>query len=389
VPFFCLDLISELHLKSTAQKMRSVLRICIMRSVLLSASIIGLALTGSVFAVNAQNIEPVIAIHGGSGTIPRGSLTPELEAEYRAAMLQATKAGQDVLVSGGSALDAVVAAVKVMEDSPLFNAGKGAVFTSEGKNEMDASIMDGNGTRAGAVAGVRRVKNPITAARAVMDKSRHVLFAGEGADAFAVAQKLEIVPESYFATERRLKQLQEAKARQQIQLDHTPSPAPSPSPTPSPDKKTELLPVDVQPDIDSKFGTVGAVARDIRGNLAAATSTGGLTNKMPGRIGDSPVIGAGTYAENGVAAVSATGSGEMFMRSVGAYDIAAQIKYGKIDPVTATNATLDRIKAMSGQGGFIVLDGKGVVTFGFNTNGMYRASASGQQGPVVKIFKDE
>ncbi len=364
-----------------------------MRARFIAAGALALAVSGLSGAVFAQAVEPVIAIHGGSGTIPRGSLTPELEAEYRAAMLQATKAGQDVLIAGGTALDAVVAAVKVMEDSPLFNAGKGAVFTSEARNEMDASIMDGNGTKAGAVAGVRRVKNPITAARAVMEKSRHVLFAGEGADAFAAAQGLEIVPESYFATERRLKQLQEAKARQQIQLDHTPSPLPSPSPSPASapgaDKKTQLAPVEALPDIDSKFGTVGAVARDAKGNLAAATSTGGLTNKMPGRIGDSPVIGAGTYAENGVVAVSATGSGEMFMRSVGAYDIAAQIKYGKIDPATATNATLDRIKAMSGSGGFIVLDAKGGVTFGFNTNGMYRASATGQGAPSVKIFKDE
>ncbi len=341
---------------------------------------------GNTFLVQpafAQAVEPVIAIHGGSGTIPRGTLTPELEAEYRAAMLEAVTAGQKILVGGGTALDAVVAAVKVMEDSPLFNAGKGAVFTSEAKNEMDASIMDGNGTKAGAVAGVRRVKNPITAARAVMEKSRHVLFAGEGADAFAVAQKLEIVPEVYFATDRRLKQLEEAKKRQQIQLDHTPSPPPA-APGPASDKKTQA-----EPDIDSKYGTVGAVARDSKGNLAAATSTGGLTNKAPGRIGDSPLIGAGTYAENGVAAISATGSGEMFMRSVGSYDIAAQMKYGKLAPQAAADATLVRVRAMGGNGGFIVVDAGGGVTFSFNTNGMYRASITGMQAPVVKIYKDE
>ncbi len=320
----------------------------------------------------AQTIQPVIVIHGGSGTIPRGSLTQELEAQFRATLLEAVKAGQVVLTSGGTSENAVVAAIRLMEDSPLFNAGKGAVFTSEGKNEMDASIMDGNSSRAGAVSGVRRVKNPIEAARAVMNKSKHVLFAGEGADAFAKAQGLEIVEESYFATPHRLKQLEDAKKRDQIQLDHTPSP----------DKKTSL-------DIDSKFGTVGAVALDSFGNLAAATSTGGLTNKMPGRIGDSPIIGAGTYAENGVAAISSTGSGEMFIRSVAAYDIAAQIKYAKLAPKEAADATLAHIKAIKGNGGFIIVDASGGVTFAFSTDGMYRASAKGGEVPVVKIFKDE
>lgn len=339
-----------------------------------------MALIGSTSQAHAQSspptVTPVIAIHGGSGTIPRGSLAPEAEAAYRAVLTEATKAGQDVLAGGGSALDAVVAAVRVMEDSPLFNAGKGAVFTSEGKNEMDASIMDGRDGKAGAVAGVRRIRNPIEAARAVMEKSRHVLFAGEGADAFAMAQKLETAPESYFATPHRLKQLEDARKRQQIQLDHTPAPAP--------DKKTEA-----EPDTDSKFGTVGAVARDSRGNLAAATSTGGLTNKMPGRIGDSPLIGAGTYAENNVIAVSATGSGEMFIRTVASHDIAAQVKYAKLTVKTAADATLDRIAAMSGRGGFVIVAADGNVTFAFNTEGMYRASATGTAAPIVKIFKDE
>ena len=249
-----------------------------------------------------ESVTPIIAIHGGSGTIPRGSITPEMEAGYRRVLTESILAGEAVLKQGGTALDAVVAAVRVMEDSPLFNAGKGSVLTSEGRVEMDASIMDGAGTRAGAVAGVRSIKNPILAARAVMEKSRHVMFTGEGAEAFAIGQGLETMPPGYFIIPRRIKQLEDARKRQSLDLDHTPS-APA-----SPQKKT-----DAELDPDSKFGTVGAVALDSHGNLAAATTTGGMTNKMPGRIGDSPIIGAGTYAENGVVAVSATGSGEMFI----------------------------------------------------------------------------
>lgn len=322
--------------------------------------------------------QPVIAIHGGSGTIPRGSLTPEIEAGYRRVLTEAASAGESILRQGGSALNAVIAAVKVMEDSPLFNAGKGSVLTSEGRVEMDASIMDGNGTRAGAVAGVRSIRNPILAARAVMEKSRHVMFTGEGAEAFAIQQGLETMPPEYFIVPRRLKQLEDARKKQSLELDHTPL-----APT-TPQQKT-----DAELDPDSKFGTVGAVALDAKGNLAAATSTGGMTNKMPGRIGDSPIIGAGTYAENGVVAVSATGSGEMFMRSVGAYDIAAQMKYGNALPKPAVDAALSRISAMGGRGGFIAVDAKGGITFGFSTDGMYRASARSGEAPVVKIFKDE
>lgn len=312
-----------------------------------------------------RNIRPVIAIHGGSGTIPRGSLTPELEADYRRVLAEAAGAGEAILRRGGSALDAVAIATLVMEDSPLFNAGKGSVLTSEGRVEMDAAIMDGNGTRAGAVAGLRSIRNPILAARAVMEKSRHVMFTGEGAEAFAIRQGLATMPAGYFIVPRRVQQLEDAKNRQSLDLDHT------------------------APDPDSKFGTVGAVALDAKGNLAAATTTGGMTNKLPGRIGDSPVIGAGTYAENDVVAVSATGSGEMFMRAVGAYDIAAQMKYGKALPKPAMDAVLARIGAMGGRGGFIAVDAGGGVTFGFNTDGMYRAYAKSGEAPVTRIFKDE
>jgi L-asparaginase / beta-aspartyl-peptidase len=336
--------------------------------------------------VDAQERPFVIAIHGGSGTIARNSMTPEREREYRATLSQSLTAGRAVLSRGGSSLDAVVAAITVMEDSPLFNAGKGAVFTSEGKNELDASIMDGATTKAGAVAGVRRVKNPILAARAVMEKSRHVLFAGEGADAFAQAQGLETVPESYFHTDFRWQQLQRAKERDRIQLDHTPTPQPTTPQPPTtggvPERRSMLVE-------DMNYGTVGAVAIDARGNLAAATSTGGLTNKLPGRIGDSPLIGAGTYAENGVVAVSATGSGEMFIRTLASYDIAARMRHAGEPAQNAAEATLERIRKIEGRGGVVFVDGAGEPGFAFTTEGMYRGYAKGAAEPVVKIYKDE
>lgn len=315
-----------------------------------------------------------IAIHGGAGTIPRHSMTSERERDYRDVLSRSLKAGQAVLAGGGASLDAVIAAVMVMEDSPLFNAGKGACFTSEGRTELDAAIMDGASTAAGAVANIRRVKNPILAARAVMEKSPHVLFAGEGADAFAAAQGLETVPEDYFHTDERWRQLQQAKTRNQIQLDHSlPDEALEPSVGES----------------DRKFGTVGAVAIDRRGDLAAATSTGGMTNKLPGRIGDSPLIGAGTYAENGVVAVSATGSGEMFIRTSGSYDIAARIRYAGQGAQVAAEATLESIRRIEGRGGFVFIDRAGKPGFAFTTEGMYRGFAKGAAEPLVKIYKDE
>lgn len=314
---------------------------------------------------NAQDQAFAIAIHGGAGTIPRRSMTPEREREYRAVLTESLKAGQAVLARGGSSLDAVTSAVMVMEDSPLFNAGKGACFTSEGRTELDASIMDGASLAAGAVAGLRRIRNPIVAARAVMEQSPHVLFAGEGADAFAAAQGLETVPETYFHTEERWRQLQHAKERNQIQLDHS------------------------LPDEERKFGTVGAVAIDGRRNLAAATSTGGMTNKLPGRVGDSPIIGAGTYAENGVVAASGTGSGEMFIRTSGAYDIAARIRYAGVPAQQAAEATLETIRRLDGRGGFVFVDGAGEPGFAFTTEGMYRGFARGDAKPVVKIYQDE
>jgi len=317
----------------------------------------------------AQDKPFAIAIHGGSGTITRTTLTPEREAAFRAVLGEALEAGRRVLAAGGASLDAVVAAVRVMEDSPLFNAGRGAVFTNEGTNEMDASIMDGRARRAGAVAGVTTVKNPIEAARAVMEKSRHVLLAGRGADQFAKEQGLEIVEPAYFRTEERWKQLERARERDRMPMDHD---AP---------KKSGAL------EVDEKFGTVGAVALDKAGNLAAATSTGGLTNKRFGRVGDSPIVGAGTWAENESVAVSATGTGEMFIRGVAAYDIAARVKYKGATPQQAADDALATVKSLGGRGGVIVLDRSGNAVFSFTTEGMYRGVAKGEAKPEVLIYR--
>ncbi len=318
-----------------------------------------------------------LVVHGGSGTITRTSITPEVEARYRASLEQALKAGYDVLAAGGSSVDAVVATIKVFEDDALFNAGKGAVFTHEGTNELDASIMDGKTGLAGAVAGVTTIKNPIAAARAVMDKTRHVLLAGGGAEKFAVAQKLDIVEPAYFATEHRLEQLKKAKERQQIELDH--------------DGKSRTI--STQPleawETDYKYGTVGAVALDRYGNLAAGTSTGGLTNKLYGRVGDSPIIGAGTFADNATVAVSGTGTGEFFMRGLVAYDIAARMKYLKLPVADAVEQTIQSaLGAKKGRGGVIALDAKGDFKFGFNTEGMYRGYVRSDGKPVVHVYKD-
>ncbi|MBK8321882.1 MAG: isoaspartyl peptidase/L-asparaginase [Betaproteobacteria bacterium] len=327
-----------------------------------------LAMTTALSA-SAQDKPFAIAIHGGSGTITRATLTPEREAAYRAVLTEALEAGRKVLAANGTSLDAVVAAVKIMEDSPLFNAGKGAVFTHEGTNEMDASIMDGIGRRAGAVAGVTVIRNPIEAARAVMDKSRHVMMAGKGAELFAKDQGLAIVDPKYFWTQERWDQLQKAKERDRIQLDHD---AP---------RKTAAL------EEDEKFGTVGAVALDRAGNLAAATSTGGLTNKRFGRVGDSPIVGAGTWAENESVAVSATGTGEMFIRGVAAYDIAARVKYKGATPQQAADDALATVKSLGGRGGVIVLDRSGNAVFSFTTEGMYRGVAKGETKPEVLIYR--
>ena len=307
----------------------------------------------------------MLVIHGGAGTIKRGSMTPEREKEYRAALESALRAGHAVLVRGGSSLDAVESAIRVMEDNPLFNAGRGAVFTHEGKNELDASIMDGKTKKAGSVAGVTILRNPITAARAVMDRSAHVMMIGRGAELFATKMGLEIVDPSYFWTERRWKSLQQELLEES--------------------KKQSALPVDDE----KKFGTVGAVALDRNGDLAAGTSTGGMTNKQFGRVGDAPIIGAGNYAENESVAVSATGHGEFFIRWTVAYDIAALVKYRGMSVSQAADEVVNKkLKAAGGEGGVIVLDAKGNYAATFNSEGMYRGWIGADGQPHVAIYRD-
>ncbi len=318
-----------------------------------------------------------LVVHGGSGTITRATVTPELEAQYRSAIERALLAGHAVLHAGGSSTDAVVAAIRVFEDDPLFNAGKGAVFTSEGKNELDASIMDGKTHMAGAVSGVTTAKNPIVVARAVMDKSKHVMLASAGADAFVKAQKLEQVDPSYFFTQHRWDQLQSAQKREMVELDF--------------DGKTENSYAQAPQswEIDHKYGTVGAVALDRDGNLAAGTSTGGLTNKLYGRVGDAPVIGAGTYADNATVAISCTGTGEFFMRGLVAYDVAARMKYSKLSVSDAVDQTIQtELTDKNGRGGLIALDAKGNIKFGFNTEGMYRGYIQNDGKPVAMVYRD-
>ena len=309
-------------------------------------------------AALAQNPRVMLVMHGGAGTITRQSMTPDREKQYRDAMEQALRTGQTILMKGGSSLDAVEATIRVMEDSPLFNAGKGAVFTHEGKNELDASIMDGKTKKAGAVAGVTIIKNPISAARAVMEKSPHVMMAGHGAELFATQVGLEIVDPSYFWTERRWKELQQDLMKE--------------------GGATE-----------KHHGTVGAVALDQNGNLAAGTSTGGTSNKRFGRIGDSPIIGAGTYAENESVAVSCTGTGEYFIRWTVAHDIAALYKYRGMTAEQAGNEVINHtLKDANGDGGAIILDGKGNFSMPFNTEGMYRGWIGADGVPHVLIYKD-
>ncbi len=313
-------------------------------------------------ATAADGDEPMIsiAIHGGAGVISRASMSAENERAYRADLERALDAGYAVLEKGGASLDAVVASVRILEDSPYFNAGHGAVFSHAGINELDAAIMDGATQKAGAIAGVRHVRNPIDLARMVMERTPHVLLSGEGAEEFALEQGVTLVPGSYFHTERRWKQLEDAQ-------------------------KSERT-ASIEDDI-SYFGTVGAVARDRNGNLAAATSTGGMTNKRWGRIGDSPIIGAGTYADNATCAVSATGSGEYFIRAVVAHEICARVR---LSGVTAAQAARDvihgKLKEIGGDGGVIVVDSNGALSLEFNTEGMFRAARDSGGRREIAIY---
>ena len=299
-----------------------------------------------------------LVIHGGAGTISPEQITPEIERDLRAGLQRSLEAGHGILKNGGSSLDAVVAAVRVLEDDPLFNAGRGAVFTSAGTHEMDAAVMDGGTLKAGAVGGTRSVKNPILLARAIMETSPHVILAGQGAEDFARKLGLEVVEQKYFYTERRWRALERVRR-----------------------SRTEPL-----SDAD-RHGTVGAVALDQSGNLAAATSTGGNTNKWPGRIGDTPVIGAGTYANNKTCAVSATGDGEFFIRAVAGYDLSALMEYGGMNLGEAARAVIDKVGALGGTGGLIAIDREGNIALPFNTTGMYRGYVDIDGVSSVTIYK--
>ena len=308
-----------------------------------------------------------IAIHGGAGTILKSTMTPEKEHAYKSALQDAINAGEAILKQGGSSFDAVELAINSMENNPLFNAGKGAVFTNNGKNEMDASIMNGKDLRAGAVAGVTHIKNPISLARAVMEKSEHVFLAGEGAMEFAKKVNAQFENDEYFFVQMRYNQLLKAKETDTMVLDHT-------------EDKFE--------NGEKKFGTVGAVAIDIQGNLAAGTSTGGMTNKKYGRVGDSSIIGAGTYANNNTCAISCTGHGELFIRSVVAYDISCLIEYRGYTLKQACDlVVMDKLVKIGGEGGLIALDNKGNIELPFNSEGMYRAKKSSDTDIYIGIYK--
>ncbi|WP_442592186.1 isoaspartyl peptidase/L-asparaginase family protein [Pedobacter sp. AW31-3R] len=317
----------------------------------------------------------VMVIHGGAGTLMKKNMSPEKEKAYRDALILALQTGYKEIKAGKSSLDAVEATIHTLEDNPLFNAGKGAVFTHDGKNEMDAAIMDGSTLMAGAVAGVTTIKNPISAARAVMEKSEHVMMVGSGAEAFARQAGLTLVSPKYFYTKERWEGLQRALKEDTTKavLDHG-------------SKKTMKMGT---VNYDHKFGTVGAVALDRAGNLAAGTSTGGMTNKKYGRVGDSPIIGAGTYANNATAGISCTGWGEFYIRNVVAYDISAMMEYKNMDVNAAARAALEKVGAMGGDGGLIALDAKGHAAMPFNTEGMYRGTVTEDGKIEVLIFKED
>ena len=336
-----------------------------------------------------QNPRLGFIIHGGAGVIKKGSLSPEKEAEYRKKLEEAVLAGYKALQDGKSSLDAVEVAIRILEDSPLFNAGKGAVFTAEGKNELDASIMDGKTQAAGAVAGLQHVKNPITLARAVMEKSPHVMMVGDGAEKFAKEQKIELVPEKYFWTQERWDSLQKILKQEKEAKDKKPGTV---SENESNDNlmknpafaaltETARLP-------ENRFGTVGAVALDKEGNIAAGTSTGGMTNKKYGRVGDAPIIGAGTYANNNTCGVSATGWGEYFIRVGVARDISAMMEYRAFTVQMAADAVMKKVGVLGGDGGVIVMDKFGNMGVSFNSEGMYRAYINEAGKPVVEIYKE-
>jgi len=310
-----------------------------------------------------------IVIHGGAGTITRNSMSPELEKQYRQGLTDALVAGSKILEAGGTSVDAIEAAIITFEDNPLYNAGRGSVFTHDGKNEMDASIMCAKTGLAGAVAGITHIKNPIKLARAVMDKSEHVMLCGLGAEEFAKSMKFDFEPDAYFYVQQRYDQLMQIRDTDKTQMDHSATPDPKAG--------------------QKKFGTVGAVALDVFGNLAAATSTGGMTNKRFGRVGDTPIIGAGTYANNKTCGVSCTGHGEFFIRSVVAYDISCLIEYKNFTLKQACDEVVNKkLVKLGGEGGLIALDAQGNAEMVFNSEGMYRGIKRSGEDFVLGIYKD-
>lgn len=302
-----------------------------------------------------------LAIHGGCGNLVQEKFSPEREEQYKEALNEPLKIGEAILANNGSSIEAVEAAIQAMEDSPLFNAGKGAVFTHNGDNEMDAAMMDGKTLEAGAMAGLNKVKNPISASKLVMKQTNHVLLIGGGAEQFAKEQGASIVDPEWFYTEKRWNQHLKAKAKDQQMLDHSAE--------------------------DENYGTVGAVAMDVQGNLASGSSTGGITNKKHGRVGDSAIIGAGLYANNALAAISCTGEGEYFMRNATAQNVTALMAYKNFDLKSAANQSLEQIKNLGGQGGMVAIDQQGNIAMPFITNGMYRGSVKQGQAPFIAMFQ--
>jgi len=322
---------------------------------------------------------PVLVLHGGAGTLTRGAITPEQQARYRGALHDILLAGQALLAQGAEALDVVTETVRLLEECPLFNAGRGAVYTADARHELDACVMRGSDLAAGAVAGVTRLRNPVLAARAVLASASPVLLIGDGAERFAIERGCETVAPEWFDTPERLAQLHSVQAARgaAAALDHD---------------AQNLLAAQAPAPLDerAKMGTVGAVALDAQGHLAAATSTGGVTNKLPGRVGDSPLVGAGNYANDRTVAVSCTGMGEAFIRGMAAYDVSALIEYAGLSLAEACRRVVhDKLPPLGGRGGLIAVDAQGRIALPFNTEGMYRGWARPGQPPVVAIYADE